>query len=305
MNLKSYDLLSENKTFSALYTSVIAPNNEISKTMLNKFSIHEKDLELVDESLNLPLYKTIGSTYILKLYIPFSEMNTENNQKSHGSTTLILIYNETNIISIRSKKLSILDLLLRDQVESITKQLTPIILVNSILTAISKLYEIQSLDMIQQFNIAKSEIIKTKNNNAFVSLAELLEDFSLMKVAIQANIDVLSNLSTNEQFQQSKLKHEILRYTHLYNLYDNYLVICANVRDSYDVFISNDLNKAMKYLATITVIVAIPNIIFGFYGMNIVLPFQTYPLAVILVLSLTFITILIIILQFKKLKLLN
>lgn len=305
MNLKSYDLLSENKTFSALYTSVIAPNNEISKTMLNKFSIHEKDLELVDESLNLPLYKTIGSTYILKLYIPFSEMNTENNQKSHGSTTLILIYNETNIISIRSKKLSILDLLLRDQVESITKQLTPIILVNSILTAISKLYEIQSLDMIQQFNIAKSEIIKTKNNNAFVSLAELLEDFSLMKVAIQANIDVLSNLSTNEQFKHSKLKHEILRYTHLYNLYDNYLVICANVRDSYDVFISNDLNKAMKYLATITVIVAIPNIIFGFYGMNILLPFQTYPLAVILVLSLTFITILIIILQFKKLKLLN
>lgn len=305
MNLKSYDLLSENKTFSALYTSVIAPNNEISKTMLNKFSIHEKDLELVDESLNLPLYKTIGSTYILKLYIPFSEMNTENNQKSHGSTTLILIYNETNIISIRSKKLSILDLLLRDQVESITKQLTPIILVNSILTAISKLYEIQSLDMIQQFNIAKSEIIKTKNNNAFVSLAELLEDFSLMKVAIQANIDVLSNLSTNEQFQQSKLKHEILRYTHLYNLYDNYLVICANVRDSYDVFISNDLNKAMKYLATITVIVAIPNIIFGFYGMNILLPFQTYPLAVILVLSVTIITILIIILQFKKLKLLN
>ena len=52
-----------------------------------------------------------------------------------------------------------------------------------------------------------------------------------------------------------------------------------NIRDSYSTITSNNLNKTMKFLAAITLILTIPTMIFSLYGMNIPLPFQNHPLA--------------------------
>lgn len=44
------------------------------------------------------------------------------------------------------------------------------------------------------------------------------------------------------------------------------------IRDSYQVIYTNNLNKIIKLLTALTIIVTIPNIITGFYGMNVKLP---------------------------------
>ena len=47
--------------------------------------------------------------------------------------------------------------------------------------------------------------------------------------------------------------------------------------DAFASIISNNLNIVMKVLSVITIVMAIPNIIFGFYGMNVSLPFDGLP----------------------------
>jgi magnesium transporter len=49
----------------------------------------------------------------------------------------------------------------------------------------------------------------------------------------------------------------------------------ASIRDSHATIASNNLNRSMQILTAATVLIALPNVFYGMYGMNIPLPFQT------------------------------
>lgn len=67
-----------------------------------------------------------------------------------------------------------------------------------------------------------------------------------------------------------------------------YSNILTSMMDTFGSVISNNLNNVMKALTVITIVMEIPNIIFGFYGMNVgILPFPAtwlYPTFIALVL---------------------
>ena len=52
-----------------------------------------------------------------------------------------------------------------------------------------------------------------------------------------------------------------------------YTGILSGTMDAFASIISNNLNIVMKVLTSITIVMAIPNMVFGFYGMNVDLPF--------------------------------
>jgi magnesium transporter len=47
-----------------------------------------------------------------------------------------------------------------------------------------------------------------------------------------------------------------------------------NIRNAHTAISSNNLNKTITFLTLATITVALPNVFFGMYGMNIPLPFQ-------------------------------
>ncbi len=55
------------------------------------------------------------------------------------------------------------------------------------------------------------------------------------------------------------------------NIYSD---ILSGTMDAFASIISNNMNTVMKFLTGFTIIMMIPNIISGIYGMNIPLPFQ-------------------------------
>ena len=60
-----------------------------------------------------------------------------------------------------------------------------------------------------------------------------------------------------------------------------------SLRDSYQIIFTNDVNKTIKLLTALTVIVTIPTIIASIYGMNVKLPFENSPYAFIMILGIT------------------
>ena len=68
---------------------------------------------------------------------------------------------------------------------------------------------------------------------------------------------------------------EIHQAIEMCNIYSNTL---SGTMDAFASVISNNLNIVMKVLSVITIVMAIPNIIFGFYGMNVGLPFDGVPI---------------------------
>lgn len=61
--------------------------------------------------------------------------------------------------------------------------------------------------------------------------------------------------------------------------------ILTSMMDAFASIISNNLNVVMKILASVTILVSLPAIITGFYGMNVHLPFQNMNEAWLLILG--------------------
>jgi magnesium transporter len=60
------------------------------------------------------------------------------------------------------------------------------------------------------------------------------------------------------------------------NIYSN---ILSGTMDAFASIISNNLNIVMKFLASVTIVLAVPTMIASFFGMNVGIPLQESPLA--------------------------
>lgn len=68
-----------------------------------------------------------------------------------------------------------------------------------------------------------------------------------------------------------------------------YTDILTGMMDAFTSVISNNLNRVMKLLTSITIILSIPTIVAAFYGMNVGLPFQGYSHAFTLTIVIAFV----------------
>ena len=60
-----------------------------------------------------------------------------------------------------------------------------------------------------------------------------------------------------------------------------------NIREAYSSISSHNLNSTMKVLTVATVLIALPNVFYGMYGMNVPLPFQEEPWAYFMIVGFT------------------
>jgi magnesium transporter len=81
-----------------------------------------------------------------------------------------------------------------------------------------------------------------------------------------------------------------------------YSDILTGMMDAFASVISNNLNVVMKVLTIVTIIMQIPTILTGFYGMNVGLPFQNDIFAYVYVITWSLIAAIVVIFWFKKKK---
>ena len=79
----------------------------------------------------------------------------------------------------------------------------------------------------------------------------------------------------------------------------------VNIREAYSTILSNNLNRTMKILTSVTILLTIPTIIFSFFGMNVVLPLSNSPWASVEIILATVLIMLILVLIFLRGRLLK
>jgi len=67
-----------------------------------------------------------------------------------------------------------------------------------------------------------------------------------------------------------------------------YTDILTGMMDAFTSVISNNLNRVMKLLTSLTIILSIPTIVASYFGMNVKVPFQSYPHAFTLTIAIAF-----------------
>lgn len=128
----------------------------------------------------------------------------------------------------------------------------------------SKLHaSVRNEELIQMLNLEKSLV--------YFSTSLKSDELTLNKIAQGRVIP----LYEDDQDLLEDVLVEVHQAIEMANIYSNTL---SGTMDAFASIISNNLNIVMKVLSVITIVMAIPNIIFGFYGMNVDLPFDGVPL---------------------------
>jgi len=75
-----------------------------------------------------------------------------------------------------------------------------------------------------------------------------------------------------------------------------------SIRNAYTTISNNTLNQRMKKLTLLTLLVALPNVFFGMFGMNVILPFENEPWAYSAIIGLSIAIVLVVALFLRKIR---
>ncbi|MGL5042551.1 MAG: magnesium transporter CorA family protein [Culicoidibacterales bacterium] len=145
-----------------------------------------------------------------------------------------------------------------------------------------------------QMKTIEKRVLNSPSNAVLTKLFTLQKSIILFQTSISGlkNIyhsigDTHKNLflANGDWEQYRNIEIEIEQITKTLSIYDNILASEMSLSSS---ILANNLSKTMKTLTAITIVISIPTLITGFYGMNITLPFQEHPnsLAIVSIFSL-------------------
>ncbi len=146
---------------------------------------------------------------------------------------------------------------------------------------------------------------KAMKNDELLSLLDFEKTMIYFSASIKANQTVLRKISRGKiiklyEEDEDILDDTIIENTQAMEMVQTYSEILNGIIDIFGTIVSNNLNIVMKFLTSITIIIAIPTMISSFIGMNVMFPFDTTEVGFYGVIILAVICTIIAALWFKK-----
>lgn len=161
------------------------------------------------------------------------------------------------------------------------------------------------LKYLRQINKRTDEIEidlrQSMKNKEIFQLIDLQKGLTYFTASLRSNgvvMDRLLRLRSNSQSShlikmyeedEDLLEDVIIENNQAIQMVEMYSNILTSMTDAFASIISNNLNMVMKFLASMTIILAVPTMLASFWGMNVYVPFQDNPFGFVFVLVVAFI----------------
>lgn len=140
-------------------------------------------------------------------------------------------------------------------------------------------------------NRIEQDLHKSMKNKELIQMLKLQKSLVYFSTALKSNEVVLEKLSKYEHIkyypEDTELLEDVIienkQAIEMANIYSN---ILTGTMDAFASVISNNLNIVMKFLTSVTIVMAIPTMVSSFFGMNVNLPL-TAPYSFWLILTLS------------------
>lgn len=129
------------------------------------------------------------------------------------------------------------------------------------------------------------ELHRSMKNEELFQMMELEKSLIYFSTSLKSNETVLERILRSKPLKMYEEDAEFLEDVIIENkqameMSQIYLHILNGMTQAFATIISNNLNIVMKFLASVTIIIAVPTMIASFYGMNVLdLPLSDKPLA--------------------------
>lgn len=225
------------------------------------------------------------NTILFVIDVPVIEKNEENDMYSTMPLGMIVVRDDFFItVSLRKNKV----------IEDFEKRKIKNFQTYKKTRFIFQIFYLNSsyfLNYLKQIN-KETEIAEYFLKNSMKN-KELLKLLSLEKGLVYFATSLKSNEIVMEKTMRGKivklydddediLEDAIIENRQAIEMAQIYTNILNGTMDAYASIISNNLNGVMKFLTSITIVLAIPTMISSFWGMNVKLPFENSPLGFVI-----------------------
>lgn len=292
---------------SDIWVKMVSPSHEETNQISQKYNIdldHMKAALDNDESARIE----IEDDYTLILVdIPVAEKRGEYNE--YTTVPLGIILTEDAIITVCARDTQILKSFVQKKMKDFSTK-KRIRFLYQILFHIATQFQTDLRKIDKKRTEIERHITDITEDRELIELHELESNLVYFATSLRANGLILERLTRYTRIKQYPEDKELLEDVIIENkqaieMTQIYRDIINGTRELMSTVINNRLNNVMKYLASITIVMAIPTIISGLFGMNVLgegIPFAGSPWGFGIICGITFILCVITIFILKKRK---
>ena len=282
----------EEKLDDGVWVQMIAPTADECFMIAEDLNVDVEDIQAaldVEESSRIELQD--GYTLIL-VDIPTVEIR--HDKETYTTIPLGIILTQDVIVTICTENTPVLKNFVANRVKefSTKKRLR---FVYQILFRTAAMYQANLRSIDKKRTEIEAHIGNDTEDADLIELHELESTLVYFATSLRANSVVLDRLTRYKRLEQYPEDKELLDDVIVENqqaveMTTIYRDIINGTRELMSSVLDNKLNNVMKYLTSITVVMAVPTVISGIYGMNVNekgMPFANMPYGFLIICGLT------------------
>lgn len=299
----------EQKADDGVWIQMVAPSMEESQEIAELLDVDIDDIRAaLDEEESSRIELEDGYTLIL-VDIPTQEIRHDT--KTYTTIPLGIILTQDVIVTVCTEETPILQVFIQNRVrEFSTKKKLRFVYQILFRTAANYQTYLRSID--KKRTEIEERIGGDTVDTDLIDLHELESTLVYFATSLRANAVVLDRLTRYKRLEQYPEDKELLEDVIVENrqaieMTSIYRDIIDGTRELMSSVIDNRLNNVMKYLTSITIVMAIPTVISGIYGMNVNekwMPFSDTPHGFLIICVLTLLICVITLWVLRKKKML-
>jgi magnesium transporter len=271
---------------------VEAPSERELELLVKKFKLEQSILEDALDENEMPRLEKDGEVSYIFVRFALKDQDGEL-----ITMPLLFVFGEELLMTVSLVRLPALDTFLGGKIEFATTQRAKLVL--QILQQIGEHYDAYIATTNKQIKQIRARLrghaIGNQDFIDFVTIEDELNEFLSALVPTNATLRrlLLGRYMPLFDEDQDIVEDLLLNNEQSIEACNSNTKSIANIREAYTSISSNNLNRTIKILTIVTVMIAIPNLFYSMYGMNVDLPWQHEPWSYWLIVGFTVVMVLI------------
>jgi magnesium transporter len=259
------------------WVNVVAPEEVELEYLKNTLAIDPMFLNsaLDEEESSRTEVSDDGGQTLVVVDVPCAQRQSEN-AILYFTMPLGVIVTKDFVVSISLKENTVIKELADSMVKNVNIQFkTRFLFMILYRIALRFLQHLKQIDRIE--SLLESELRNSMRNKELLQLLEIEKSLVYFSTSLKANQMTIEKILRGRVLKiyeedQDLLEDVLIEIKQGVDMSNIYSGIVTTTMNSYSSIISNNLNSAMKFLTSMTILLSVPTLIFSLYGMNVALP---------------------------------
>jgi len=253
------------------WINVVNPDEKEIQMLNRRFGLEADFLRAaLDEEESSRIETEDGNTLII-IDTPVAG-RTDDDEVVYSTLPIGIVVAGHNVITVSLRENAILTEFEDGVVRGINTALKTQFVLRIILRVATRF--LQYLKQIDKLSgLLEQQLRKSMKNKELIQLLDVQKSLVYFSTSLKSNEATLEKMMRGRHIKlyeddQDLLEDVLVEVKQAIEMSNIYLNIMSGTMDAFASVISNNLNIVMKVLAAVTMVISIPNIIAGFYGMN-------------------------------------